>query len=446
MANRFRSRASSAASNRFARPQSSQSSPAPLSSSRLGSSRFVRSTSSQQPGFTPKRTIPQIQRDNLEAVDQIENSFEEPDLASSPLPSRARFSSSLPQSRGAVEEVEDVDDEEAASPRTNLRRTTDQGDLTINLGEDVLADLEFLERLRGTLSWQDPADGDQQTTFFSNDDEDEDLQGQNDDLFKKVTTTAARKRRRLDDRIDHDSNRAKQAEWRGHRPIGTTTQGSDTESDSDSTTNLSSSPLTGPTSTSTNNNKNKTPSRFKKPPSTPFLQSSTHKQPQTQTQTQAHHRPTFRDPSANPSSPTRRHHHHHHSTNPTTTYLPGGAADTVRSWILGLIGTDKQHHESNDTGHVDFVNIVHVARVLGRDAGGRCIMVRDRAGQKWVFIGGEREIERGFIMDHDSEGYRAQVVVGVRMGWDVDLGGNGDDGREVWKVAVMWDVLDQSCA
>lgn len=83
-------------------------------------------------------------------------------------------------------------------------------------------------------------------------------------------------------------------------------------------------------------------------------------------------------------------------------------------------------------------------------------MLRDEEGRVWVFIG------PGSSDGRDGKGRpRRRVakgcVVGVRMGWDVNLrlrgvetreeeeeeDGGGENGTdEVWKIAVLWDVLD----
>lgn len=109
------------------------------------------------------------------------------------------------------------------------------------------------------------------------------------------------------------------------------------------------------------------------------------------------------------------------------------------------------------------VEKVRIGGSIGRDtSGGRCIMIRDVEGarRKWLLIGREgsggtnrtrvtparRKIERG-------------KVVAVKMGWDVDLGLRDREEREreqeredgyrseggggaIWKVAVLWNVLD----
>lgn len=83
----------------------------------------------------------------------------------------------------------------------------------------------------------------------------------------------------------------------------------------------------------------------------------------------------------------------------------------------------------------------------GAGAGARCVLARSSVGRGWVFVGGDGGTEK---KKKTVEGGR---VVGVRMGWDVDLSreggaggdGGGDGGEGVWKVAVLWDVLDGRC-
>ncbi len=79
-------------------------------------------------------------------------------------------------------------------------------------------------------------------------------------------------------------------------------------------------------------------------------------------------------------------------------------------------------------------------------------MLRDEMGRGWVLVGQGSSDGRGVKERVVTKG----CVVGVRMGWDVDLSsrdsdkkgvegeddGGGNCRDVVWKVAVLWNVLD----
>lgn len=166
----------------------------------------------------------------------------------------------------------------------------------------------------------------------------------------------------------------------------------------------------------------------------------------------------------------------------------------MRNWILGLSvsageggvqsrglnrgGGDSGAGKEKEGGAG--VEMVRVAEVVARDAG-RFVLVRglgvDREGNGDGDGKMEKCEKKGLCLIHPhadspvrtrSTGLKGRVV-GVRMGWDVELnpplplnmggggydsdrGGDGNqDGdedvsgnvtREVWKVGVLWDVLD----
>jgi hypothetical protein len=116
----------------------------------------------------------------------------------------------------------------------------------------------------------------------------------------------------------------------------------------------------------------------------------------------------------------------------------------VRNWILGLAAADQEQQRRGQDGRD--VERVRIASELAGTA--RCVLARDDVGRKWCLIGPGRS----GVADRSMSGIGK--VLGVRMGWDLDLslnhmdghegvGGGGGTGREdVWKVAVLWDVLD----
>lgn len=75
-------------------------------------------------------------------------------------------------------------------------------------------------------------------------------------------------------------------------------------------------------------------------------------------------------------------------------------------------------------------------------------MFRDEAGRGWVLTG------VGVKAGRKRVAIAKGCVVGVRMGWDINLSmegmdtqekeeKDGEDGRDaLWKVALLWDVLD----
>ena len=98
------------------------------------------------------------------------------------------------------------------------------------------------------------------------------------------------------------------------------------------------------------------------------------------------------------------------------------------------------------------VEKVRVAEVIGREAGGRCALIKDEAGSRRVLIGGEAGgLADGSTSHMGRKRIEAGKLLSVRMGWDVDLSlkdthdQEEDDGganKELCKVAVLWDVLD----
>lgn len=141
------------------------------------------------------------------------------------------------------------------------------------------------------------------------------------------------------------------------------------------------------------------------------------------------------------------------------TYLPGGAAETVRNWVLDLTSS------SSDTTAEAFkhTDTVIQAGVVSHDRSGRCILVTALAdGEKWMLIGHPRQRQRGgsAVLTPDPHGDEEEEVKignlsdvqagsfiaikgGRGMRWEVDL--PGEDGEsDRFNVAVLWDVLEET--
>jgi hypothetical protein len=360
--------------------------------------------------------------------DEIQTSFEEQEPSSPQLPSRTRFASSVSQHRDRIDEVDDVEDD-ATTSTARARSTEGQ---TGQAEDDDLADLKFLERLRGTRASQIPVDPE----IESSSDED-----------KSFTPTASRKRRRLNNRTDHDFN-ANDEQVTGGFPAAEPDRAGDHENYNDSlssASDLPSSPLTISAPVTS-----KVSSRFKirAPTAGPTPANASTATPTTT-------RPSFRRPPDSHSVPGALHTNLPPAFSPSRRnrgrgrdYIPGGAADTVRNWILGL-GAAEEHAQRRGHGGRN-VERVRVAEVVGRDGDGRFVLVRDEEGRRWCLVGEDEASGSG-----TRKGRKRVEVgagVGVRMGWNMALRINKDQGppplegeedaTKTWRVAALWDVVD----
>ncbi|KAF7506118.1 hypothetical protein GJ744_012269 [Endocarpon pusillum] len=452
---RFQHQSSSASSIKFARPQSH---PSPASASTSRSSRYTRPCSTQQQPLSTPGTGTSRFRDRPSLKDEIETSFEEPAQSSPRLPSRLRFSSSVSRYR----DVDDLDDEnEEDDLNTNNLPPRSLPDQSGEIQDDELADLEFLERLRGTRGSQYP----RQLEIDS---------PSEDETF--ATPIAARKRRRLENRTDRAFNSIDDVEHQldlfRKQPTSNKENHNkepaaippESESESESDSHLSSSPLATPS----NPQPSTTSARFRLKPAHPRISASTSTSlaQTTPTANTPGHRPLFRpNPKQQPpSSPSLNAHlppafspsRHRGGGGRARDYLPGGAADTVRNLILGLGVTEPQGQgQGQGQGGSRGIERVRVACVLRGSLGGRCVMFRDEAGRGWVLIGLGASDGLGVQAGRKRMAIANGCVVGVRMGWDVNLNmkcvdtqrdaeeDGCEDGRDaLWKVAVLWDVLD----
>ncbi len=420
MAPRFQHQ-SSASSIKFAR---SQPHPSPASATR--SSRFARpSPTQQQPLSTPGISTSRF-RDPPSSKDEIETSFDEPDHSSPRLPSRSRFSSSVSQYRDVAVVVDDLDDEnEDDDLDTHKPAPRSRPNLSEEVQDDELADLEFLERLRGTRQSQHSRQAEIDTSS-------------GDETF--ATPLAARKRRRLENRTDHAFNAIDddyQLDLSPQQPTSNkenhNNQPAAIPSDLDSESDLSSTPLASPT----NHHPSTTSSRFKLKAARPQTSTSTSLAQMNPPANTTGHRPLFRpnakpNPSTSPShpvnlppafSPSRR---RGGRGRPPRDYFSGGAADTVRNLILGLGVTESQRQGHGGGGDRE-VERVTVAGVLRGSVGGRYVMFRDEVGRGWVLIGLGSSDEFGVKGARRGRAVSKGCVVRVRMGWEVDVNLKGVD-------------------
>jgi hypothetical protein len=461
MSRRFREQPSSASGTRLTKPHSHLS---PVPPSR--SSRFIRPSSTQQVVSTPKPSVSRF-RDEPKLKDEIETSFEEAEQISPQLPSRLRFSSSVSRQKGLIN---DLDDEEH-KPSTGVAPRRVNRDLTENVEDDGLADLEFLERLRGTRT--------SQSVFGL----DIDFSSSESELF---TPNPSRKRRRLENRTDHDFSNLdikhdnqlnlpsvnppitgeNDKELGNHLP----------DSNSDSASDLPSSPIVAPI-----NRASTKPSRFKHPD--PISSSHNLLNHQTNTPTTTTKRPSFRPLPIHNSASDSTHMNLPHSFSPSrrrgggrgTSYLPGGAADMVRGWVVGLAGAASAGSEGRGMKGVEKVAVKEVLGRSGNGVGNRCALIRDEGERGWCLIGADAGggsthnngalsrtgIDMGASRTESRTGNTVEKgsVIHVRMGWDLDLCSHRDahlheeeeeeEGKveeangkgcvaDVWKVAVLW--------
>ena len=137
-------------------------------------------------------------------------------------------------------------------------------------------------------------------------------------------------------------------------------------------------------------------------------------------------------------SPSRRRGRHE--------YVPGGAAATVRSWILGIAAVETP--DSLNQGQTITV------KSLTRDRGGRCVRVMDETGREWVLVGqppgrgwrggGRAETD----LERLQEGYVVKIK-GTATHWaipgfasgEVDAQGGVKDMAGDLHVAVLWDIV-----
>jgi hypothetical protein len=134
---------------------------------------------------------------------------------------------------------------------------------------------------------------------------------------------------------------------------------------------------------------------------------------------------------------------------PRKDYLPGGAADTVRRWVLALAAATDEAPAGQT--YTERFTVVETADD-GPEA--RCSLVRDENGRRWLLV---NERAQGGAPGSGTTARKAAVgcVVGVRTrGPAVNLALDGPmlldescchDRQTIaseWSVGIMWDVLE----
>ena len=339
---------------------------------------------------------PSLKKNNIDEITSFNG--DEPS-SSPPLPSRLRFSSSVARGGEAIDDESDGLEDE----RPSRSAAKDEVD-------DDLSDLLYLERLRGTRPGTH--------------------------VPKAETTPFPRKRRKLsnaaNDAITISSSSSSSSpspnaaqlsddepEQIGDIPRLRPGPLDELEEDDD---DLSPTPArAGPPSAA----------RFKAPaPPTPSPEPTSHARPTFK----PHPRPPTQTPTNLPAafSPSKR--------RGKPDYLPGGAATTVRGWILALAATAGTAGAEQESAYT------HRVRVAEARMGRGCVVVRGQEeGERWVLV---RESGRG----GGDGGVRAGAVVGVkRVGGGVELRvGRGVGQREIhddingetWKLAILWDIIE----
>lgn len=360
--------------------------------------------------------------------DDIDTSFEDKGSSSPPLPSRLRFSSSVSRNRYVISDASDDDDDDILDTAGAVTAEAD--------AEDDLSDLLYLESLRGTK---------QQATRPPN---------ATNHAAKRVATLS-RKRRKLSDAGDdagdviaissssspetyHATNLTDDEgfDMAPTRTVLRPTSGADevvTDDDDDDDDLPSSPPMDLSPTIKTSRFKMTAPAVLMGP--APAI------------------RPSFKLPasridstSEGPSraslpdafSPSRR--------RGKKDYIYGGAADTVRNWVLGLAAEEHQTGQGR-------VHELRVAEVSENNGEGRCVLVRGEDGSRWLLANdnaGTSSAQRAAGLRKVRPG----ASIGIRgssIGLDLNLGSSQLDteGTESnaqgtasvpWKVGVMWDV------
>lgn len=371
-------------------------------------------------------------------MDEIETNCDGERSSSPPLPSRLRFSSSVSRARDAI--YDDSDDDDNGAPGVNYE------------DEDDLSDLLYLEESRPTRIQHSP------------------------ELERDTNPTDSlpRKRRRtsgtdkvIDEVISISSSPSPE---QGHAPLisdddelstGLSHRDSPTAPDppgDDIDADATSSPSGPAHSTAPTRFRMPTPAIFPTP--TPSSIRPSFKLPQL-------HSAAAEDPSMglsslpNAFSPSRR--------RGRRDYVPGGAADTVRSWVLGLA-----EQESNTTASSTAPagpECIRVVEVRDNDDGGgstgRCVLVKDEKERRWVLInnetaragggggalgvgGGEATEKNRKVKVGSKIEIRSSTIPSLRLGHrsaERSEGGWGDvmtpheEDEDEWFVGIMWNVL-----
>jgi hypothetical protein len=338
--------------------------------------------------------------------DEVETCFEEQSSSSPPLPTRLRFSSSLSRYRDAIDDASDGDEVLAASRPENVAEDD----------EDDLSDLLYLERLRDTKAPR-RSEGEHDVHRF--------------ELMSRKRQRTSDAETAIDDVIAISSSLSPEQPYSG-RVSDDDDFLEDTEAHADE--NFTSSP-TGPTSALAS-------SRFLIPTPAvfPTPTSST--------------RPSFKVPhgqnvatlsqSASSSlpdafSPSRR--------RGKKDYILGGAADTVRSWVLALAAEESKAAQT-------YIERFRVVEIGDDHREGSCELVKDENGRRWLLInesakgGGRgcdlipRKVTVGCSVGIRASGAALNLRLDLRKQLETNRPKETKPMTEEWSIGIMWDILE----
>lgn len=352
-----------------------------------------------------------------------ENHFEEPSPSSSPaLPSRLRFSSSVSRHRDIIS---DESEDEAL-------HIVERATVGTQEGED-LSDLLYLENLRGT-KYSPP------------------ISQSASHIIKPELESIPKKRRKLSDLNDNARDAIAISSSSSPEDFNITNISDDEDIEFyPSRTAQQEAKMTAvmdmdvdnqPTTAIVDSPPPVMTSKFRMPTPAVFPTPS----PST--------RPYFKLPSARKGpaleemgirplpdafSPSRRH--------GKKDYIVGGAADTVRNWVLGLAAEESKATQT-------YAREVRVVEARHDGGAGRCLIVKGEDGAQWILVGENGRVRTG----HNTKEIlkvRVGSLIGIKVcgsGMDLRLldrdemhstdcdAQNGTAGE--WNIGIMWDIME----
>jgi hypothetical protein len=128
-------------------------------------------------------------------------------------------------------------------------------------------------------------------------------------------------------------------------------------------------------------------------------------------------------------------------------YIPGGAADTVRSWVLALATEESKAGQT----YTERFKVVEMTDGYRED---RCELVRDENGRRWLLMNENAKVG-GSGSDSELQKVTVGRSVGIRVGntalslqldrrkqLDKDSPNEIENLAEEWSVGTKWDLLD----
>ena len=364
---------------------------------------------------TPFAKTPSVRRPQ----DEIEAEFEERSSSSPVLPTRLRFPSSLSRHGDAIDDASDDEEGEAARRPQSL----------VHDDEDDLSDLLYLEKLRDTKALRHP-DHEYGVYQFSSLPRKRQRISETDTAMDDVIALSSSPSPAPPHSVQVSDGEDYQVGFSHLDPVEAA-EASESHADEDFT----SSP-TGLTSTSASS-KFRRPMSPAFPTSTPFTRPA-FKTPQVQSAA-AMDQSTFSSlPDA--FSPSRR--------RGKKDYIPGGAADTVRSWILALAADESKANQT-------YTKTFKVLETTNGYRGDRCELVKDEDDRRWLLI---NEGAKAGGRESDSAPKKPTVgcTIGIRASSTamnlqperpkpkpLDKGSENEVEMiaEEWSVGILWDVL-----